>query len=368
MSDYYEILGVEKGASDDELKSAYRKLAMKYHPDRNSGDKEAEEKFKVISEAYSVLSDPDKRSNYDRFGSAEGFRGAGFDPFGGQGFGGFADVFEDVFGDFFGAGGRSRAGRASRGSDLRYDLDITLEEAAAGVEKEIEVQRWKDCADCGATGSASRSKSTCPDCQGRGQLRFQQGFFSISKTCGRCGGTGQHVTDPCRVCDGAGKVQEPGMISVKIPAGVDTGNRLRMTGEGDAGSAGGPPGDLYIVISVLPHEYFRRDGADIYCKAQISFAQAALGTEIEVPTLEGTAKLKIPPGTQPGASFSLRGKGMQELGSRHRGFQVVVVNLKVPKVLSQRQKELIMELDELGGLEEGHESITDKIKSMFAGS
>ena len=368
MSDYYAILGVQKGASDDELKSAYRKLAMKYHPDRNSGNKESEEKFKVISEAYSVLSDSEKRANYDRFGSAEGFRGAGFDPFGGAGFGGFADVFEEVFSDFFGAGGRSRAGRASRGSDLRYDLDITLEEAASGVEKELEVQRWKDCADCGATGSASRSKSTCPDCHGRGQVRFQQGFFSISKTCGRCGGSGQHVVDPCRVCDGAGKVQHPGMIEVKIPAGVDSGNRLRMTGEGDAGSAGGPPGDLYIVLSVLPHEYFERDGADIYCHAQISFAQAALGAEIEVPTLDGTAKLRIPPGTQPGASFSLRGKGILELGARHKGSQVVVVNLKVPKALSQRQKELIMELDELGGLEEGHESITDKIKSMFAGS
>ena len=368
MSDYYDILGVEKGASEDELKSAYRKLAMKYHPDRNSGDKESEEKFKLISEAYSVLSDTEKRSNYDRFGSAEGFRGAGFDPFAGQGFGGFADVFEEVFGDFFGAGGRSRAGRPAKGVDLRYDLDITLEEAAFGVEEEIEVQRWKDCSECGATGSASGKRSTCPDCQGRGQVRFQQGFFSISKTCGRCGGSGQHVTDPCRTCGGAGKVQEPGMISVKIPAGVDTGNRLRMTGEGDAGSAGGPPGDLYIVISVLPHEYFRRDGADIYCQAQLSFGQASLGADIEVPTLDGTAKLKIPPGTQPGASFSLRGKGIQELGARHRGSQVVVVDLKVPTELSQRQKELIAELDELEGLEEGNESITNKIKNMFAGS
>jgi molecular chaperone DnaJ len=364
MSDYYELLGVSRGASEEELKKAYRKLALKYHPDRNPDNKESEEKFKSISEAYSVLSDSEKRSNYDRFGSAEGFRSAGFDPFGGQGFGGFSDVFEEVFGDFFGSGGRSRGGRASRGSDLRYDLEVTLEEAATGTEKEIEIQRWKSCGDCDGTGSTSKKKSTCTDCHGRGQVRFQQGFFSISKTCARCGGTGQHVTDPCNRCDGVGKEQYPATISVKMPAGIDTGTRLRMTGEGDAGSAGGPPGDLYIVLSVQHHDYFQRDGSDIYYKADISFSQATLGAEIEVPTIDGTAKVKIPSGTQPGASFSLRGKGIKELGGRYKGDQVVVVNLMVPKELSSRQKELIRELGEISDEEA---SITDKIKNMFTG-
>ena len=364
MSDYYNILGVQKGVSDEELKKVYRKLAMKHHPDRNSGDKESEEKFKTISEAYSVLSDSEKRSNYDRYGSAEGFKGAGFDPFGGgQGFGGFSG-FEDVFENFFGGGRRGRGSRAQQGNDLRYDLDITLEEAAEGTEEEIEIPRWKDCKECGATGSASKQKSTCPDCKGAGQIRFQQGFFSISKTCGRCGGAGQYVTDPCDQCDGVGKVQKPGTISVKIPAGVDTGVRMRMTGEGDSGVGGGPPGDLYIIISVTPHEHFKRDGSDIYLEVPLTFAQAALGADIEVPTLDGAAKVKIPAGTQPGTSFSLRGKGIKELGARYKGDQIVVVNLMVPKGLSPRQKELIRELDDLG---DEHASITDKIKSMFAG-
>lgn len=367
MSDYYELLGVERGVSDGELKSAYRKLAMKYHPDRNPGDVEAEETFKKISEAYSVLSDPEKRANYDRFGSAEGFRNAGFDPFGGQGFGGFSDVFEEVFGDFFGSSGRARHNRASRGSDLRYDMDITLDEAAHGVDREIEIQRWKDCSECGATGSASKNRSTCPECKGSGQVRFQQGFFSISKTCASCGGTGQFVSDPCQACEGAGKQQVPGTVSVKIPAGVDSGNRLRMTGEGDAGSSGGPPGDLYIVLNVLPHEFFKRDGADIYFEANISFAQAALGADIEVPTLDGTARVKIPQGTQPGTGFRLKGKGIQELGSRYKGDQIVVVNLIVPTELTPRQKELVTEFDEIGDVSGEHGSITDKIKNMFAG-
>ena len=364
MSDYYEILGVSRDATAEELKKAYRKLALKYHPDHNPDNEGTEEQFKKVAEAYSVLSDQEKRANYDRFGSAEGFRGAGFDPFGGHGFGGFADVFEDVFGSMFGAGMRERGSRASRGSDLRYDLGLTLEEAAFGAEKVIEVNKWVDCQECGATGSASGSRSTCPDCQGTGQVRFQQGFFSIARTCNRCRGSGQYVTDPCAECSGNGKVQVPGKISVKVPPGVDSGTRLKMTGEGDAGQRGGPPGALYIVMQVQEHELFHREGSDVYCEMTLSFGQAALGAELEVPTLEGTAKLKIPAGTQPGASFRLRGKGMLDLGGRHKGDQVVVVNLKVPEGLTGRQKELIRELEEL---DDTHEGITDKIRNIFAG-
>ena len=367
--DYYSLLGVDKAASPEELKKAFRQLALKYHPDRNPGDKESEERFKKVAEAYSVLSDPQKRQNYDRFGSAEGMGGAGFDPFGRGGFGGgFSDVFEDMFGDIFGAfgggGGRSR-GRASRGHDLRYDLTITLDEAFSGVEREIKIASWVDCADCSGTGSDSGKRSTCPDCGGSGQVRMQQGFFTIARTCGKCGGEGTYVTDPCRACAGGGKVEVPRKVKVKIPPGVDTGNRLKMTGEGEPGERGGPPGDLYIVIEVKEHEFFQREGLDIYCRVPITFPQAALGTEIEVPTLSGVSTVKIPSGTQPDASFRLKGKGMPSVGSRSKGDQIVMVNLIVPKKLKPRQKELISELEKLGGMDD--ETLREKIKNLFAG-
>jgi molecular chaperone DnaJ len=369
--DYYSLLGVDKGASPEELKKAFRQLALKYHPDRNPGDKGAEERFKKVAEAYSVLSDPEKKQNYDRFGTAEGMGGAGFDPFGRGGFGGaggFSDVFEDMFGDIFGAfgagGGRSRS-RAARGHDLRYDLTLTLEEAFSGVEREIEIAAWEDCPECSGTGSSSGSRLTCPDCGGSGQVRMQQGFFSIARTCGKCGGNGSYVSDPCRECGGQGKVEVPRKVHVKIPPGVDTGNRLKMTGEGEPGERGGPPGDLYIVISVKEHEFFERDGNDLYCRVPLTFPQAALGTQIEVPTLNGPATVKVPAGTQPTTSFKLKGKGMPSVSSRAKGDQIVVVNLIVPRKLKPKQKELISELEKLGGLDD--EGFREKIRNLFAG-
>lgn len=369
--DYYSLLGVDKGASPEELKKSFRQLALKYHPDRNPGDKAAEEQFKKIAEAYSVLSDPQKRQNYDRFGTAEGMGGAGFDPFGRGGFGGaggFSDVFEDMFGDIFGAfgggGARSRS-RATRGHDLRYDLNITLEEAFSGVEREIQIASWKDCSECSGTGSSSGNRSACQDCGGSGQIRMQQGFFTIARTCGKCGGEGTLVTDPCRECAGGGKVEIPRKVMVKIPPGVDEGNRLKMTGEGEPGEQGGPPGDLYIVLGVEAHEFFERDGLDLYCRVPITFPQAALGTRIEVPTFSGTATVKVPAGTQPDTSFRLKGKGMPSVSSKAKGDLIVVVNLIVPKKLKPRHKELITELEKLGGMDD--ESLREKIRSLFAG-
>jgi len=362
--DYYSILGVERGADADALKKAFRQLAMKYHPDRNQGDKASEEKFKKIAEAYSVLSDPQKRQNYDRFGTADGFTGgAGFDPFGR---GGFSDVFEDMFGDIFGSfGGRRSQQRASRGYDLRYDLDITLEEAFGGIEREIEIASWENCKECSGTGSASGAPSKCPDCGGTGQIRMQQGFFSIARTCSRCGGTGTHVTDPCGKCSGNGKKEMPRRISVKIPAGVDNGTRLKMSGEGEPGERGGPPGDLYIVVGVKEHGFFERQGLDIYCRVPITFPQAALGDQIEVPTLSGNATVKVPAGTQPETAFRLKGKGMPALGSRGKGDQIVVVSLIVPRKLTAKQKELIEEFSRLGGSDD--EGFRERIKNLFAG-
>ena len=369
--DYYSVLGVDRSAGPDELKKAFRQLALKYHPDRNQGDKESEERFKKIAEAYSVLSDPQKKQNYDRFGTAEGMGGAGFDPFGRGGFGGaggFSDVFEDMFGDIFGAfgagGGRSRT-RPAKGHDLRYDLAISLEEAFSGVEHEISIASWKNCSECSGTGSTSGKRGTCPDCGGSGQVRMQQGFFTIARTCGKCGGEGSFVSDPCGKCNGNGKVEVPRKVSVKIPPGVDSGNRLKMTGEGEPGERGGPPGDLYIIINVKEHEFFEREGLDLYCRMPLTFPQAALGTQIEVPTLSGTATVKIPAGTQPSTPFRLKGKGMPSLNSRAKGDLIVVVNLIVPRKLKTRQKELIAELEKLGGLDD--EGLREKIMNLFAG-
>ncbi|MEW6569949.1 MAG: molecular chaperone DnaJ [Nitrospirota bacterium] len=365
MKDYYETLGVQPGASETDIKKAFRKLALKYHPDRNPDNKEAEEKFKEINEAYSCLIDPEKRANYDRFGAPEG-AGTGYSPFG-AGFG-FGDIFEDIFGDFFGTFTGRRRPRPSKGSDLRYDLDITLMEAALGVEKNIDVPRWELCDQCSGTGTApGKSPIACPDCRGAGQIRIQQGFFSISRTCGRCNGTGRVITDPCNACNGEGKIRKYRTINVKIPAGVDVGARLRISGEGEMGHDGGPRGDLYIMINVLEHPFFKREGSDLHCEVPISFPQAALGAEIEVPTLEGNSKINIPSGTPSGRIFRVKGKGMPKLGGHGSGDLIVKVYIDVPRKLTTRQRELLEEFASQSG-DEVAKSFKEKLKDLFTGA
>jgi molecular chaperone DnaJ len=365
MKDYYEILGVPQDAAGADIKKAFRQLALKYHPDRNPDNKEAEEKFKEINEAYSCLIEPEKRANYDRFGTAEGMgAGPGFGPFGP----GFGDIFEDIFGDFFGTFTGRRRPRPTKGNDLRYDLDLTLMEAAFGTEKTIEVPKWETCNDCNGSGSPpGKGPATCPNCKGTGQVRFQQGFFSISKTCGKCGGSGRIITDPCKTCKGLGKVKKVKSIQVKMPAGVDAGSRLRMSGEGEMGIYGGPPGDLYIILNVEEHAFFKRDGNDLYCDVPLSFPQAALGADIEVPTIDGTARLKIPSGTPSGRVFYLKGKGIQRLGGHNRGDQIVRVYIDVPKKLSPRQRELLEEFAGING-DEVTKTFKEKLKDLFTGT
>ena len=371
MKDYYKILGVGRDASETEIKKAFRKLALECHPDHFPADKQAEERFKEINEAYSCLSDSQKRANFDRFGTAEGMGG------GAGGFGGFStagagmgDIFEDLFGEFFGGAGGSRGRRGSKGSDLRYDMEITLEESAFGTEKIIDIMKWEPCPDCSGSGSTSGRRTPCRDCGGRGQVRFQQGFFSIAKTCPACRGTGTLISDPCPKCKGEGRLRQPRQVSIKIPAGVDSGSRLKLTGEGDPGIDGGPAGDLYVVLDIAPHELFQRDGQTIYTESAISFVQAALGAEIEVPTLEGPQKLKVPPGTQPSTRFTVRGKGVPKLGGRSRGDHVVIITVDVPRKLSARQKEILEEFShsfEGASSDEAHHGIKDKFKNLFAG-
>jgi molecular chaperone DnaJ len=363
--DYYDVLGVNRDASEEEIRKAYRKLAMKYHPDRNPDNPKTEERFKEAKEAYEVLSDPSKRSAYDQFGHA------GVDATaaaaGGHGFGSFADAFGDIFGDIFGGGRRTHV---YRGADLRYNLDITLEEAARGTETRIRIPAMEECETCRGSGAKpGTSPTTCGTCGGNGQVRMQQGFFSIQQTCPKCHGSGRVVLDPCPTCNGAGRLKQHKTLSVKIPVGVDEGDRIRLSGEGEAGVNGGPPGDLYVVIHIKPHAMFTRDHDDLHCEMPISFTTAALGGEIEIPTLDGHAKIKIPPETQTGKVFRLRGKGMQGVRSRTSGDLLCHVIVETPVRLTERQKELLRELDAINASDMRHnpraKSWMDKVKEFF---
>jgi len=366
--DYYNVLEVEKNASGELIKKAYRKLALKFHPDRNPGNKQAEEKFKEASEAYEILSDSHKRRQYDLFGHAgvDGDRGAqGFDVGGG----GFGDIFGDIFEDFFGGGTGTRTrSRAQQGSDLRFNLEISFEEAIQGKEPKVKIPRWQTCSECGGNGSKQGTHlQTCSHCQGSGQIRFQQGFFTVSRTCNKCGGQGKVITEPCSPCEGAGRIQEERTLSLKIPPGVETGSRLRLMGEGEPGVNGGPPGDLYVFLSVREHPYFIREGDDILCEIKISFVQAALGAKIEVPTLKDKALLKIPPGTPSGKMFRLKGLGSPNVRGRHIGDQLVRVDVEIPTQLTQRQKELLEEFAQTTGekVDQNSEGLLGKVKHFF---
>jgi molecular chaperone DnaJ len=370
--DFYEVLQVSRDANDQELKANYRKLAMLYHPDRNPNNPEAEEKFKECSEAYAVLSDPEKRAAYDRYGHAafqNGGAGAG-NPFQGAGFqGDLGDIFGDLFGEMFNMGGSRRATRVQRGRDLRYDLTLEFEEAVFGIEKEISIRRLEACADCGGTGSANgKAPATCSQCGGRGQVRFQQGFFSVAKTCARCNGTGTTISDPCPGCRGEGLQAKKHAILVKVPAGVEQDTRIRYQGEGEAGRFGGPAGDLYVVLSVKAHKFFERDGDDLHCVMPISFPQAALGTELQIETLEGPATIKIPEGTQNGRQFKLRSKGVPHLNEHGKGDLIVEIRVATPSKLNREQKELLRQLGETMTVENTPTSrgLFEKMKDMFS--
>lgn len=336
--DYYEVLGVARNASEAELKQAYRRKAMRYHPDRNAGDVAAEENFKEIKEAYETLADPRKRAAYDQFGHA-GLDGAA--GMGGHGAGGFADIFSDVFGDIF-SGGARRGANMFRGADLRYNLELSLEEAVQGTEVQIEVPTLEVCEECTGSGVRGGGKpDVCPTCHGQGDVRIQQGFFAIQQTCPRCRGTGSVVTDPCQSCHGRGRKETTKTLSVKVPAGVDNGDRIRLTGEGEPGENGGPPGDLYVQIMVKPHAIFTREGPNLRCEVPINFVLAALGGNIEVPTLDGRATIQIPSGTQTGKVFRLRGKGVTPVRGGPQGDLLCRVQLETPVNLTREQKELL---------------------------
>lgn len=367
--DYYEVLGVARDAAQQEIKSAYRKLAQKYHPDRNPGDKDAEERFKEAAEAYAILSDDDKRARYDRFGhqgvsGAAG--GAGFDPTI------FAD-FSDILGDLFGLGGGRRGGAGpsgmTRGADLRYDLTLTFEEAAFGNSTTLRIPRLETCGTCSGSGSAGGAPpAVCSACSGRGQVRYTQGFFTVARTCPQCQGEGRVITDPCPDCKGEGRVERERSIAVKIPAGVDTGARLRLAGEGEHGRRGGPPGDLYVVIQVKPHAKFRREGSTVLSRLEIGYAQAVLGTQIEVETLHGKTPLDIPGGTAHGRDFRLRGQGIDRLDGSGRGDHVVTVQIGVPhpRDLSEEELQLLRRLAEIGHQPIKEEkTVFDRVKNLF---
>jgi molecular chaperone DnaJ len=352
--DYYKILSVSRDASDDEIKKAYRRTAMQYHPDRNPGNKDAEEKFKNASEAYEVLRDPEKRRIYDEYG-IEGLRGTGF-----TGFRGFEDIFStfgNIFEDFFGFGTASKHRvRPRTGADLRYDLKISFHDAAFGKETEIEIPKAVLCDVCNGTGAKPGTYPThCPNCKGTGQVTRSQGFFTISTTCGQCHGDGKFIPHPCKECRGYGRVRKNKKIQMKIPPGVDTGSKLRIRGEGEGGESGGPPGDLYVIIYLEAHDFFSRDADDIVCQIPISFPQAAMGAEIEIPTLDGEKKVTIPKGTESGELLRIKGKGFPKLGGHGRGDQLVQVIVQTPKNLTKRQEEILREFEELAGKDERKE-------------
>lgn len=355
--DYYEVLQVERTADGEILKKSFRKLAMQYHPDRNPGDHSAEEKFKEASEAYEVLSDPDRRARYDRFGhqGVEGFGGSGFNNVN------INDIFGEIFGDIFGGARGGRRGGRNRGADLRYNLELTFEEAAFGTDVSVKIPRPKRCNECDGTGSKSKQRRQCPTCGGAGEVRFTQGFFAVARTCTQCNGAGSVVSDPCKECKGSGKTESVSELSVKIPPGVDTGTRVRLAGEGEPGEQGGPSGDLYVVVHVKEHALFHREEFEVFCEVPISFVQATLGTQLEVPTLDGLVKMKVPEGTQSGKVFRLKGKGIPHLQSSGRGDQHVRVVVETPQNLNSKQRELLTQFAEASG-----EDINPQSKSFFA--
>lgn len=376
--DYYEVLGVERGTTSEDIKRAYRKLAVKFHPDKNPGDHEAEERFKELGEAYDVLMDPDKRAAYDRYGHAAFSQGGGFGG-GGGGFHDPFDLFREVFGaggggnggifdHFFGGGGGNADGR-QRGSDLRYDIQITLEEAAGGIEKEIEIRKLSACSECDGSGAQAGSRTvTCSTCRGRGQVVVSRGFFQVAQTCPGCQGTGRVVEKPCRSCSGEGRVEKTSRVKLKIPAGIEHGSRLRSGGNGEAGMRGGTSGDLYVVVHIKEHSIFEREGSDLHCEVPIPFATAALGGEIHVPTLKGAVNLKIPAGTQGGSTFRVRNQGMPILQSTGHGDLFVRVQVEVPTKLNSEQRAKLEEFAELCGDDNTplHRSFYDKLKDFFS--
>ncbi|HEX4882979.1 MAG TPA: molecular chaperone DnaJ [Casimicrobiaceae bacterium] len=374
--DYYTVLGLTRDASDEDLKKAYRKLAMKFHPDRNPDDKSAEERFKEAKEAYEVLTDPKKRAAYDQFGHAgvDGMAGmGGRGGMGPEGFGGFADAFGDIFGEIFGQGRGGRgAGGMYRGADLRYNLELSLEEAAFGTDAKIRIPTLEQCTTCHGSGAKPGTQpKTCATCGGRGEVRVSQGFFSIQQTCPTCHGTGKVVTDPCASCEGAGRLRKHKTLSVKIPAGVDQDDRIRLAGEGEAGVNGGPNGDLYVVVQLKQHAVFQREGADLHCEMPISFATAALGGEIEIPTLDGQAKIKIPPETQTGQVFRLRNKGIRPVRGSVTGDLYCHVAVETPVKLTARQKELLREFEAISQKDPAahtprSKGFFDKVREFFS--
>ena len=367
-ADFYEVLGVSRDADDQELKSAYRKLALKYHPDRNPGDKVSEEKFKQASEAYQVLCDADKRAAYDRYGHAGlGGQGFGSGPFaGGVDIG---DIFGDLFGEMFNVGGGGqRTSRQRRGDDLRFDLAIDFEDAFFGAETEVRIRRMETCTACKGRGSASgRGPSVCPQCQGRGQIRYQQGFFSVARTCGACSGTGSVIGDPCTTCRGETRVAKELKLTVKVPPGVEEGTRIRYAGEGDAGRSGGAKGDLYVVLSIRPHDFFERHGHDLHCVIPISFPQATLGAEFEIPGIDGPVNVKIPEGTQSGRELRIRGRGVPYLNEKGHGDLIMKLMVQIPRKLNRAQRELVAKLSESLTVDNKPASpgLIEKMKDLF---